>query len=119
MAGCELAMSRMCLDNGGAGGLIVNTASMAGIVTGWSRAKYSYFAAKNAVVSLTRTLGVSFTILSTDILLKLLQSAAVYKETGVRVQCICPAFADTAIIKDQADSAAYRSYLEENFGILT
>ena len=59
MGGCELAMSRMGKDKGGKGGLIVNTASMAGIVMGWDRTKYSYFAAKHAVVCLTRTLGVS------------------------------------------------------------
>ena len=58
MAGTELAMDRMGLDKGGQGGLVVNTASAAGIVHGWSREFYSYFAAKHAVVSITRTLGV-------------------------------------------------------------
>ena len=36
------------------------------------------------MVSLTRTLG----------------TAAVVEQTGVRVQCLCPFFADTAIIKE-------------------
>ena len=58
MAGTELALERMGVDKGGRGGLIVNTASLAGIVPGWHRESYSYFASKHAVVSLTRTLGV-------------------------------------------------------------
>merc|ERR1719184_291214 len=103
MAGTELALERMGLDKGGRGGLIVNTASLAGIVPGWNRESYSYFASKHAVVSLTRTLG----------------SAAVYKETGVKVQCICPSFADTAIIIDHDGKTTFKTYLQKNFGLLT
>ena len=33
----------------------------------------------------------------------------------VKVQCICPSFADTAILGDQA----HRDMLEKNYGILT
>ena len=61
-----------------------------------------------------------------------LGSANVFKETGVKVppvfslnsspirfhpkvQCICPSFADTAILGDQA----HRDMLEKNYGILT
>jgi len=83
-AGTELALARMSVEGGGRGGLIVNTASLAGIVHGRHRESYSYFAGKHAVVSLTRTLG----------------TAAVVGQTGVRVQCLCPFFADTAIIKE-------------------
>ena len=64
MSGTELAMERMGLDKGGKGGLIVNTASLAGIVPGWNRESYSYFASKHAVVSLTRSLGVSACVFS-------------------------------------------------------
>ena len=59
MAGTELAMERMGLDKGGRGGLVVNTASLAGIVPSLTRGAYSYFASKHAVVNLTRSLGVS------------------------------------------------------------
>jgi len=103
MAGTELALERMGLDKGGKGGLVVNTASLAGIVPGWTRESYSYFAAKHAVVSITRTLG----------------SAGVYKETGVRVQCICPSFADTAIIKDHDGGDTFKTFLQDNYGLLT
>merc|ERR1712142_346909 len=103
MAGTELALERMGLDKGGRGGLIVNTASLAGIVPGFNRESYSYFASKHAVVSLTRTLG----------------SAVVYKETGVKVQCICPSFVDTAIIIDHDGGDTFRTYLKKSFGLLT
>jgi len=99
MEAAELVLDRMSLANGGKGGLLVNTASLAGIVPGWVQNLHSYFASKHAVVSMTRTLG----------------SANVFKETGVKVQCICPSFADTAILGDQA----HRDMLEKNYGILT
>merc|ERR1719204_964935 len=99
MEAAELVLERMSLANGGKGGLLVNTASLAGIVPGWVQNLHSYFASKHAVVSMTRTLG----------------SANVFKETGVKVQCICPSFADTAILGD----AEHRDMLKKNFGILT
>ena len=85
MEAAELVLDRMSLANGGKGGLLVNTASLAGffhcwstfansssykgIVPGWVQNLHSYFASKHAVVSMTRTLG----------------SANVFKETGVKV----------------------------------
>lgn len=62
ISGSELAMDRMDLRNGGRGGLIINTASLAGIATAMSRESASYFIAKHGVVSLTRALGVGFNI---------------------------------------------------------
>ena len=63
MAGTYLAMDRMSLKNGGSGGLIINTASLAGIVFGDGSKDLaqlnSYFVAKHGVVALTRALGVS------------------------------------------------------------
>jgi len=103
MEATELVLERMSLEKGGRGGLIVNTASLAGIVSGWNKSSYSYFASKHAVVSMTRTLG----------------SKEVFRETGVKVQCICPAFADTAIIDDKDGGRTFRDTLEKNFGILT
>ena len=86
MEAAELVLDRMSLANGGKGGLLVNTASLAGffhswstfansssykgIVPGWVQNLHSYFASKHAVVSMTRTLG----------------SDNVFKETGVKVR---------------------------------
>ena len=62
MDGTNLAMDRMSLKNGGSGGLIINTASVAGIIFG-DRTKElaeadSYFVAKHGVVALTKALAV-------------------------------------------------------------
>ena len=63
MAGTYMAMERMSLKNGGSGGLIINTASLAGILFGDGSKELaqvnSYFVAKHGVVALTRALGVS------------------------------------------------------------
>jgi len=69
MEAAELVLERMSLEKGGRGGLLVNTASLAGIVPGWVKYLHSYFASKHAVVSMTRTLG----------------SNETFKETGVKV----------------------------------
>jgi len=103
MEAAELVLERMSLEKGGRGGLLVNTASLAGIANGWNRDLHSYFASKHAVVSMTRTLG----------------SDNVFKETGVKVQCICPSFADTAILDDKDGGKTNRAVLEKTFGILT
>ena len=58
MAATEVAMERMGLEKGGNGGLIINTASLAGIAKGFGSDSASYFVAKHGVVTLTRTLGV-------------------------------------------------------------
>jgi len=103
MAGAELAMERMSLEHGGRGGLVVNTASLAGLVHGWNAESYSYFASKHAVVSMTRSLGTEET----------------FRHTGVKVQCICPAFADTAIINDKDGGDSFRKELDESIGIIS
>ena len=55
-----MAMEKMSLRNGGSGGLIINTASAAGIVFNDGEYDFdSYFVAKHGVVALTRSLGVS------------------------------------------------------------
>ena len=68
-------MSRMGREGGGQGGVILNTASLAGVgvegeegwnilrsqvVSGWNRESSSYFVAKHGVVALTRSLGVGY-----------------------------------------------------------
>jgi len=101
MAGTELAMDRMDKSNGGQGGLILNIASIAGIGFGFSRESAPYFVAKHGVVALTRSLG----------------HRLVYRDTGVKVQCICPSFADTAIISDLGPGV--RDGINKKFGIMT
>ena len=63
MAGTYLAIDRMSLKNGGSGGLIINTASAAGIIFGDGTKELaeadSYFVAKHGVVALTKALAVS------------------------------------------------------------
>ena len=98
MDAMEVALARMA----GRGGLVVNTASLAGVVPGWTRGAHSYFASKHAVLSMTRTLG----------------SKNVFQETGVKVQAICPCFADTAIIDDKDGGREFRAQLEASTGIL-
>jgi len=100
MAATEVAMERMGLEKGGNGGLIINTASLAGIAKGFGSDSASYFVAKHGVVTLTRTLGQDF----------------VSKKNGIEHMCICPAFADTAIIENVGVS---RETLEKRTGIMT
>jgi len=102
MEATEVVMERMS----GRGGLIVNTASLAGIVSSTGNGghgSYPYFASKHAVVSLTRNLGCE----------------AVLSDTGIKVQCLCPCFADTAIIDDKDGGNTFRRSLENSIGILT
>merc|ERR1711872_470974 len=78
MTGTEIALERMKKQP--KKGTIVNTASMAGIATGFAEDALSYFVSKHGVVTLTRTLNASF------------------HESGVEVKAICPAWADTEIV---------------------
>merc|ERR1712212_282343 len=78
MTGTEIALERM--KKNPKKGTIVNTASMAGIMTGFAEDALSYFVSKHGVVTLTRTLNASF------------------HESGVEVKAICPAWADTEIV---------------------
>merc|ERR1719228_2691356 len=101
----------MSKKSGGRGGIIVNTASAAGIVFGNGDRQLaeanSYFVAKHGVLALTKALA----------------NPEIHAETGVTVQCICPSFADTNIIREglgsQEDVKATRAKLEANFGIMT
>jgi NAD(P)-dependent dehydrogenase (short-subunit alcohol dehydrogenase family) len=70
--GCKYAIPHM-LEQGG--GVIVNTASVAGMVGLVKRASYS--ASKGAVIALTR------------------QVAIEYVEQGIRVNCLCPGTVDS------------------------
>jgi NAD(P)-dependent dehydrogenase (short-subunit alcohol dehydrogenase family) len=70
--GCKYAIPHMLAQGGG---VIVNTASVAGMVGLPKRASYS--ASKGAVIALTR------------------QVAVEYVEQGIRVNCLCPGTVDS------------------------
>merc|ERR1719219_1049724 len=86
IVGSLLAISRMGVRGGGRGGTILNTASLAGILTGafQSPVEEVYTATKQAVVGWTRSLG---------------QNNAVWTEDRVRVLAVCPWVVDTALVR--------------------
>jgi len=67
---------------GGPGGLVVNTASLAGILYGMDKNSISYQISKHGVVALTRSFG----------------NQKVVRKTGIKHVAICPWFADTGIL---------------------
>jgi NAD(P)-dependent dehydrogenase (short-subunit alcohol dehydrogenase family) len=91
--GCKYAIPYMLAQGGG---VIVNTASVAGMVGIVNRASYS--ASKGAVIALTR------------------QVAIDYVEQGIRVNCLCPGTVDSPwvgrLLAQTNDPAATRSALE-------
>jgi len=107
MAGTYLAIDRMNKQKGGRGGLIVNTASIAGILSGAQGKEIadanSYFVAKHGVVALTRALA----------------NPEMEAETGVKLQCICPMFADTNIIREGLEADVVRGKIETLYGLMT
>ena len=99
ICGTEVALNRMGQQAGGEGGMIVNTASLAGILKGFNRDSVSYYVAKHGVVSLTRSLG----------------QKHLTRRTGVQHMAICPAFANTDILDGLG---VKRDVLEEKEGIM-
>merc|ERR1712141_367021 len=83
MTGTEIALERMKKQT--KKGTIVNTASMAGIMTGFAEDAMGYFVSKHGVVQLTRTLNKSF------------------HDSGVEVKALCPSWADTEIVSGVGD----------------
>jgi NAD(P)-dependent dehydrogenase (short-subunit alcohol dehydrogenase family) len=63
----------------GGGGSIINTASIYGVVGGRTRAAYS--ASKGGIVNLTRSMALD------------------YASQNIRVNCICPGFVETPLLK--------------------
>merc|ERR1712107_120994 len=61
----------------------------------------SYIVAKHGVVALTRSLGHDH----------------ILRKIGIKVQCLCPSFADTAIISDNAFGV--KETLKKVFGLMT
>lgn len=82
MNGVQLFEEKLSQTSGGPGGLIINTASCAGL----SHTKYhdslAYWVSKHAVVTITRNLG----------------GPAIVRKTGIKHVALCPWFAETAIV---------------------
>ena len=78
--GTNLAMEKMSVERGGRGGLIVQVASMAGLVT--TSASPLYCASKAGVLGLLRSHG-----------------ARHHRSSGVRMVAICPTLTDTPLIR--------------------
>lgn len=110
MTGTEIALERMKKQpkksyNGGEAsrGTILNIASMAGIGNGFSEESLGYFVSKHGVVTLTRTLNASF------------------KESGVDVKALCPAWADTEIVSGVREDgkATVNAMVKKHGGLMT
>ena len=88
MNGTSIALRRMkAVEKKGE---IVNTASLAGLLTGMGESMIGYCASKHGVVAMTRTL------------------ARDCKEHGVSIKAICPAFADTDMVSAVYDHSKDR-----------
>jgi len=105
MTGTEIALERMKKQPNK--GTIVNIGSTCGIMTGHAEESVPYSVSKHAVVALTRHL------------------SACFKETGVEVKALCPAWATGTDIKPRVDvderklAARYSSELMASQGPMT
>jgi len=80
--GCNIFEEKLGQHNGGPGGLVVNTASIAGLVYGFNQNILSYQISKHGVVAATRSFG----------------HQKVLRKTQIKHVAICPYFANTAIL---------------------
>ena len=90
--GSKYAIPAMIANGGGS---IINTASIYGIVGGLNRA--AYVASKGGIVNLTRGMALD------------------YANRNIRVNCICPGFTDTPIIKSIVeDPTKYKALVDQH-----
>jgi len=92
LTGTMVAIERMGLSNGGQGGTIVHTASLAGLLTsGWpTPIEYVYTATKHAIVAYTRGLGDP--------------TCSTWKTDKVRVMAVCPWVVNTPLVRAGMES---------------
>ncbi|XP_013418615.1 15-hydroxyprostaglandin dehydrogenase [NAD(+)]-like [Lingula anatina] len=92
--GTTLGLKHLRKDQGGNGGVILNTASVSGLKPSFCNPVYG--ASKHGVVGYTRSLASSLS-----------PSMATH---GVRVNCLCPDFTDTPMVRslESADSVSKR-----------
>ncbi|XP_055932304.1 15-hydroxyprostaglandin dehydrogenase [NAD(+)]-like [Argiope bruennichi] len=81
LVGCHTALKYIGKSNGGNGGVVINTASLAGFVP--IAETPAYVASKHGVVGLTRSFGMPFH----------------YNKDEITFAAICPHFVDTDILK--------------------
>ena len=86
MHGTNLANERLTHKKGGKGGIVINTASVAGLMPCKDDSYVPYFVSKHGVVALTRAFG----------------TPEVFARDGIRHVCICPSFTETNMIADPA-----------------
>jgi len=82
LLGCNMMADKLGKHNGGQGGLVVNTASMAGILYGMDKDGSSYQISKHGVVAATRTFG----------------NRKIVRKTGIKHVALCPWFSPTSIL---------------------
>ncbi|KAM6440439.1 15-hydroxyprostaglandin dehydrogenase [NAD(+)] isoform 1-T2 [Liasis olivaceus] len=96
--GTYIGLEHMKIENGGNGGAIINTASIAGL---WPVAYQPvYSASKHGVIGFTRSVAM----------------AATAKNYGVRINTICPGFVNTPILQTafkEEKMGLYYSFKEE------
>ncbi|XP_039204769.1 15-hydroxyprostaglandin dehydrogenase [NAD(+)] isoform X1 [Crotalus tigris] len=96
--GTYIGLEYMKIENGGSGGAIINTASLAGL---WPVAYQPvYSASKHGVIGFTRSVAL----------------AARAKNYGVRINAICPGFVNTPILQSAFQEeymGSYYSFKEE------
>ncbi|XP_067652402.1 15-hydroxyprostaglandin dehydrogenase [NAD(+)]-like isoform X1 [Haliotis asinina] len=96
--GTNLALDLMRQDKGGRGGVIINTASIAGVMP--VRGFEVYTATKHGIVGFTRSWAENPLCL----------------DNGVRMNALCPSMADTTLVpRDAADFVKYY----ENHGLMS
>jgi len=83
MQASTLAVEKMGKSSGGAGGTIINIASILGLFCAQQPKGFPYNVSKSGVVTMTRCMG----------------SKDFYAREGVRVLCLCPSVAQTPILE--------------------
>jgi len=96
--GAQLFSEKQSIESGGPGGLVINTASIAGILYGMDKNSISYQISKHGVVALTRSFG----------------DPKVVRKTGIKHVAICPWFAETGIL-DGIDKTKLRKQVKFEF----
>jgi len=96
--GAQLFSEKQSIESGGPGGLVINTASIAGILYGMDKNSISYQISKHGVVALTRSFG----------------DPKVVRKTGIKHVAICPWFAETGIL-DGIDKTRLRKQVKFEF----
>lgn len=90
--GSKYAIPAMIANGGGS---IINTASIYGIVGGLNRA--AYVASKGGIVNLTRGMALD------------------YANNNIRVNCICPGFTDTPLIRNFVETPTkYKALVDQH-----